>query len=100
MVIFAREQETATTQKHMTITKRIRYVLRMYRTGRSRVDPAGKLDATRKAVRYRFPAPDIEQMLEEIGSSYTGRRPPSTRLLIPTDNKLGDESELFKALED
>ena len=31
---------------------------------------------------------------------YTGRRPPTTRLFESTDNKLGDESELFKGLED
>src|SRR2546428_1522970 len=27
---------------------------------------------------------------------YTGRRPPSTRLFLSTDAKLGDESELFR----
>jgi Arc/MetJ-type ribon-helix-helix transcriptional regulator len=31
---------------------------------------------------------------------YTGRRPPSTRLFESTDAKLGDESELFRDLED
>lgn len=31
---------------------------------------------------------------------YSGRRPPSTRLLESTDIKLGDESELFRELED
>lgn len=31
---------------------------------------------------------------------YTGRRPPSTRLFESTDMKLGDESELFRDLED
>jgi Arc/MetJ-type ribon-helix-helix transcriptional regulator len=30
---------------------------------------------------------------------YTGRRPPSTRLFESTDNKLGDESTLFRDLE-
>jgi hypothetical protein len=30
---------------------------------------------------------------------YTGRRAPSTRLFESTDNKLGDESELFRDLE-
>jgi Arc/MetJ-type ribon-helix-helix transcriptional regulator len=30
---------------------------------------------------------------------YRGRRPPSTRLFASTDNKLGDESELFRDLE-
>src|SRR5947207_7480820 len=31
---------------------------------------------------------------------YTGRRPPSTGLFESTDSKLGDESELFRDLED
>ena len=31
---------------------------------------------------------------------YLKRRPPSTRLFESTDTKLGDESELFKELED
>lgn len=31
---------------------------------------------------------------------YTGRRPPSTRLFESTDTKLGDESELFRDIED
>src|SRR5438046_10722107 len=31
---------------------------------------------------------------------YTGRRPPSTLLVESTDTKLGDESELFRDLED
>jgi len=31
---------------------------------------------------------------------YTGRRPPSTLLFESTDTKLGDESELFRDLQD
>jgi Arc/MetJ-type ribon-helix-helix transcriptional regulator len=31
--------------------------------------------------------------------TYTGRRPPSTRLFESTDMKLGDESELFRDRE-
>ena len=31
---------------------------------------------------------------------YGGRRPPTTRLFESIDNKLGDESELYKGLED
>jgi Arc/MetJ-type ribon-helix-helix transcriptional regulator len=31
---------------------------------------------------------------------YSGRRHPSTRLFESTDAKLGDESELFRDLED
>jgi Arc/MetJ-type ribon-helix-helix transcriptional regulator len=31
---------------------------------------------------------------------YKGRRPPTTRLFESTDTKLGDESELFRNLDD
>ena len=31
---------------------------------------------------------------------YKGRRPPTTRLFESTDTKLGDESELFRDLEE
>lgn len=31
---------------------------------------------------------------------YSGRRPPSTLLFESTNSKLGDESELFRDLED
>jgi hypothetical protein len=31
---------------------------------------------------------------------YRGRRPPSTLLFESTDTKLGDESELFRDLDD
>jgi hypothetical protein len=43
----------------------------------------------------------IRKGLRVVASRYyTGRRPPSTRLFESTDNKLGDESELFRDLED
>lgn len=42
----------------------------------------------------------IRRGLRVVASRYyTGRRPPSTRLFESTDNKLGDESELFRDLE-
>lgn len=42
----------------------------------------------------------IRKGLRVVASRYyTGRRPPSTRLFESTDNKLGDESELFRDLE-
>ncbi len=41
----------------------------------------------------------IRKGLRVVASRYyTGRRPPSTRLFESTDNKLGDESELFRDL--
>ena len=42
----------------------------------------------------------IRRGLRVVASRYyTGRRAPSTRLFESTDNKLGDESELFRDLE-
>ena len=42
----------------------------------------------------------IRKGLRVVASRYyTGRRPPSTRLFESTDNKLGDESELFRDLD-
>jgi hypothetical protein len=39
----------------------------------------------------------IRKGLRVVASRYyAGRRPPSTRLFESTDNKLGDESELFR----
>jgi hypothetical protein len=43
----------------------------------------------------------IRKGLRVVASRYyTGRRPPCTLLFDSTDNKLGDESELFGNLED
>lgn len=42
----------------------------------------------------------IRKGLRVVASRYyTGRRAPSTRLFESTDNKLGEESELFRDLE-
>ena len=42
----------------------------------------------------------IRKGLRVVASRYySGRRPPSTRLFESTDQKLGDESELFRNLE-
>ena len=42
----------------------------------------------------------IRKGLRVVASRYyTGCRPPSTRLFESTDNKLGDESQLFRDLE-
>jgi hypothetical protein len=42
----------------------------------------------------------IRKGLRVVASRYyPGRRPPSTRLFESTDNKLGDEADLFGDLE-
>ncbi len=59
------------------------------------------MKALRKARADGYSASDlIRKGLRVVASRYyTGRRPPSTRLFESTDNKLGDESELFLDLE-
>jgi Arc/MetJ-type ribon-helix-helix transcriptional regulator len=43
----------------------------------------------------------VRKALRVVASRYySGRRPPSTRLFESTDAKLGDESELFRELDD
>jgi hypothetical protein len=43
----------------------------------------------------------IRKGLRVVASRYyTGRRPPSTLLFESTNTKLGDESELFRDIED
>jgi hypothetical protein len=43
----------------------------------------------------------IRKGLRVVASRYySGRRPPSTLLFESTDSKLGDESELFRDIDD
>mgnify|MGYP001605557019 FL=1 len=43
----------------------------------------------------------IRKGLRVVASRYYGRRrPPSTGLFVSTDTKLGDESELFRNIDD
>jgi hypothetical protein len=43
----------------------------------------------------------IRKGLRVVASRYyTGRRPPTTRLFESIDSKLGDESELFKDIDE
>jgi len=57
--------------------------------------------ALKKARADGYSASDlIRKGLRVVASRYyAGHRPPSTRLFESTDNKLGDESELFADLE-
>ena len=58
--------------------------------------------ALRRARAAGLSASDlIRKGLRLVASRYyAGRRPPTTRLFVSTDAKLGDESELFKDLEE
>ena len=56
----------AARAEHMTLSEWARQVLRRAERATSSADPARKLRALRASAEFEFPAPDIEQMLEEI----------------------------------
>lgn len=66
------ERLQATARRHRTTVSD--WVRRTLREAQQR-EPGGDLDtklrAIRTAARYEFPAPDIEQMLDEIESGYS-----------------------------
>ena len=60
--------------KQMTVAEWVRQTLRAARRGESSGDPTKKLAAIRAAARNSFPTADVEEMLEQIQSGYTGRK--------------------------
>ena len=54
----------------MTLSEWVRQTLRRAEQATDVGDAARKLEALRIASRYAFPAPDIEQMLEETERGY------------------------------
>ncbi len=65
-----REIRKAARSSRMTVAEWVRQALRAARKPQPSRDVARKLEAIRKAYQYRFPAPPIEQMLEEIERGY------------------------------
>ncbi len=65
-----REIQKAARRNRMTVAEWVRQALRAARRRQPERDRARKLAAIREAARYRFPAPPIEQMLEEIERGY------------------------------
>lgn len=57
-------------KERVTTAEWVRQRLREAQVQRARPDVAAKLAAIRKASTFRFPAPDIEQMLDEIEQGY------------------------------
>jgi len=57
-------------REQVTTAEWVRQRLREAQAQRARPDIASKLAAIRTASTYRFPAPPIEQMLEEIERGY------------------------------
>jgi len=60
----------AAKQAGMTLSEWVRQTLRRAERSVSTGDVERKLAAIRRAAKYEFPAPDIEQMLEEIEKGY------------------------------
>lgn len=56
----------------MTVAEWVRQALRLARTDEPYAEPKRKLAAVREAARHEFPTADIDQMLAEIESGYTG----------------------------
>ena len=59
--------------ERLTVAEWVRQVLRSARKEHPARDRAKKLAAIRRAAKHHFPAPDIEQMLEEIERGYLGK---------------------------
>ncbi len=62
-------------KQHVTTAEWVRRQLREARASQSRPDVAAKLAAIRVASQYAFPAPDIDQMLDEIERGYLADLP-------------------------
>jgi hypothetical protein len=65
-----RQIQRIAKRERLTTAEWVRQRLREAREREAKPDVAKKLAAIRKASSYRFPAPDIEQMLEEIEQGY------------------------------
>ncbi len=60
--------------KQMTVAEWVRQTLRAARKGESSGDPTSKLAAIRAAARNSFPTADVDEMMEQIETGYTGRK--------------------------
>jgi hypothetical protein len=71
---FRRMQRIAREQG-LTLAEWVRQSLREASRREPLGDPGRKLAHLRSALRHEFPAPDIEQMIEEIGRGYSAGLP-------------------------
>jgi len=69
-----REIQRIARSQHMSIAAWVRQALAIARRQEPRNDVRKKLDAIRAAVLHHFPTGDIEDMLAEIESGYTGKQ--------------------------
>jgi hypothetical protein len=65
-----REIQRIARRSRMTVAEWVRQALRAARQHQPAVDASRKLQAVRTAMSHQFPAPDIDQMLAEIGRGY------------------------------
>ena len=64
------EIQQSARRQQMTTAEWVRQALRAARRAEPRVATRKKLDVVRAAARHAFPAPNIEEMLEEIERGY------------------------------
>ena len=68
-----REYETIqriAQEQRMTVAEWVRQALRLASRGQSHLDTESKLAVVRAATRHDFPAPDMDEMLQEIERGY------------------------------
>lgn len=70
-----REIKRAARRHRMTVSEWVRRSLRRARSEEPSVEAGRKLQAIRAASRHRFPAADIDEMLNEIERGYSGDAP-------------------------
>jgi nitroreductase len=70
-----REIQRAARRSKTTVADWVRQALRAARRQEPGRDTLRKLQAIREAAKHRFPAPPIEQMLEEIERGYLDEGP-------------------------
>ena len=66
-----REMQRLAKSKGLTLAEWVRQTLRAEYSRAPAGDTKRKLACVRSAARHQFPAPDIEQMIEEIGRGYS-----------------------------
>ena len=71
-----REIQRAARSRRMSIAAWVRQALDIARRREPKADVGKKLAAIRAAARYDFPSGDIDDMLAEIESGYTGGTKP------------------------
>lgn len=67
-----REIQRVAKSRRMSIAEWVRQALELARRREPSNDAGKKLDAVRAAARHSFPSGDIDQILAEIESGYTG----------------------------